>query len=124
MEYDRIILEMLDRIKKLEAEVELLKNDSGIRNADNQTDKPKVSKKYRRLTEKLLNSQSKKISLSFTDIETIIESSLPESAYTYRAFWANTTSHSIAHGWLAAGYKVVDVNMDAETVTFEKEPGK
>jgi hypothetical protein len=45
---------------------------------------------------------------------------LPDSAREHRAFWANTTSHSIALSWLSVGYKTVDVNLSSELVVFEK----
>lgn len=49
MDYDRIILEMLDRIKSLEDEVAALKNNS--LNSNDRNEPIKSSKKYRRLTE-------------------------------------------------------------------------
>lgn len=120
MEYDRIILEMLDRINKLEAEVKLLKDES-TNNSSTSSDEIRISKKYRNLTEYFMNNASKSVSLSFRDIENLIGCPLPNSARIHRAFWANTTTHSIAHGWLAAGYKVVDVNMTSEQIVFESE---
>ncbi len=122
MEYDRIILEMLDRIKTLEDEVAALKNGSS-RESVIIEERIKISKKYRKLTETLRKADSDIVSMSFGEIESIIEDALPNSARNHRAFWANTTTHSIAHGWLAAGYKVVDVNMISQTVVFEKYKG-
>lgn len=121
MEYDKIILELLDRIKKLEAEVERLKGSSCTEiEPDASAKKIKMSKKYRRLTEALKNSNSASVMYEFCEIERILGFSLPDSAYIHRAFWANTDTHSIAHGWLAAGYKVADVNLAEEKVVFEK----
>ena len=121
MEYDKIILELLDRIKKLEAEVEQLKGGSRSEiEPDPSAKKIKLSKKYRRLTEALKNSNSASVMYEFSEIEKIIGFSLPDSAYVHRAFWANTDTHSIAHGWLAAGYKVADVNLTEEKVVFER----
>ena len=54
MDYDRIIIEMLDRIKTLEDEVAIIKGS--INTFDKKTDAAKSSKKYRRLTELLANS--------------------------------------------------------------------
>ena len=58
--------------------------------------------------------------ISFEDIEKTIGFSLPDSAREHRAFWANTTTHSIALSWLSVGYKTVDVDIEKEIVVFEK----
>ena len=118
MDYDRIIIEMLDRIKTLEDEVAMIKVSTNT--SDKKMDTAKSSKKYRRLTELLANSEGKPVSLSFKQIEEIIGFPLPDSAREHRAFWANTTSHSIALSWLSVGYKTVDVNLSSELVVFEK----
>lgn len=118
MDYDRIILEMLDRIKTLEDEVAALKNSKTAESSGK--DEMKSSKKYRRLTEILVAAEGKPVSLTFSDIEKAIGFSLPSSAKEHRAFWANTTSHSIALSWMCVGYKTVDVDLDKETVVLEK----
>ena len=120
MEYEKIILEMLDRIKVLEEEVTAIKGENEAPKDTFSDNKITVSKKYRRLTDMLINSNSKSVTLTFNEIEKIIGFTLPESSRKHRAFWAHTTTHSIAHGWMAAGYKVLDVNMTAETVVFER----
>ena len=56
----------------------------------------------------------------FGDIEKAIGFSLPDSAREHRAFWANTTTHSIALSWLSVGYKTVDVDLEKEIIVFEK----
>ena len=120
MEYDRIILEMLDRIKVLEDEVAALKGGSSATETKPSVKPIKPGKKYRHLAELLENSGEKTISLTFSQIEKAIGFSLPESARQYREFWANTTTHSIALSWLGVGYKTVDVNLENETVSFER----
>ena len=63
------------------------------------------------LQSKVLKSRS--ISLSFKEIENIIGSSLPKSAYIYREWWANqkdSSSRSQAKAWLASGYLVESVH--------------
>lgn len=120
MEYDRIILEMLDRIKALEDEVATLKSSAPVVETKPLTKPIKPGKKYRHLAELLENSKEKKMSLTFSQIENAIGFSLPESARQYREFWANTTTHSIALSWLSVGYKTVDVNLANETVIFER----
>ena len=120
MEYDRIILEMLDRIKVLEDEVAALKGGSYATETKPSAKPIKPGKKYRHLAELIENSGEKTISLTFSQIEKAIGFSLPESARQYREFWANTTTHSIALSWLGVGYKKVDVNLENETVSFER----
>ncbi len=62
------------------------------------------------------------IRLSFRDVERIVGSRLPRSAYTYRAWWANDRIHTQAlNGWLAAGYRVGYVDLKREIVEFVKE---
>ena len=121
MDYDRIILEMLDRIKALEDQMAEMKDyGNNCRNEAREKPQMKASKKYRRLTELLDESGSKTVTLTFKQIEEAIGFSLPDSAKEHRAFWANTTTHSIALSWLCVGYKTVDVNLNTETITFER----
>ena len=121
MDYDRIILEMLDRIKTLEEQMAELRGSAGtVSNEQSNITEIKASKKYRRLTELLGTSHERTVSLTFDEIEKTIGFSLPRSAREHRAFWANTTTHSIALSWLSIGYKTVDVNMNMETVVFER----
>jgi hypothetical protein len=76
--------------------------------------------KYIGLTNYLKNIALSSISMSFNDIEKQIGDTLPESAYKHRAFWANTRYHSVAFGWLDAGYKKVSVDFINQQITFEK----
>ena len=118
MEYDRIILEMLDRIKTLEEKVAALEGSSP--SATTEDDSMKVCKEYRRLAEKFESADGNPIRLSFAEIEDIIGFALPESARQHRAYWANTTTHSISSCWMSAGYKVVDVNLTGGYIVFER----
>jgi hypothetical protein len=43
---------------------------------------------------------------------------LPPSAYRHRAWWANDASHVQARAWLDAGWRVSEVNLDAQRVEF------
>lgn len=118
MDYDRIILEMLDRIKTLEDKVASLEGSSSCSSPEDET--MKVCKKYRRLAEKFENADGNPIRLTFAQIEEIIGFSLPESARQHRAYWANTTTHSISSCWMSAGYKVVDANLTGGYIIFER----
>ena len=115
MEYEKIILNLIDRVSTLEEKVEKLEKIKF-----QEIDSFKTSKKYRYLSDYLSSSNKKSVSLTFKEIEEIIDFELPESAKKHRPFWANTTTHSIALSWLSVGYETVDVNMDSQTVVFEK----
>lgn len=117
MEYEKLILSMVERISVLEDRVTALeKENTSLQEAD----AAKGSKKYRFLSEYLSSSNQKAVTLSFSEIEKILRFSLPNSAHNHRPFWANTTTHSIALSWLSVGYETVSVNMKSEIVVFEK----
>lgn len=77
--------------------------------------------KYTPLTEWLRNC-SYNISLSFEDIERIIFSKLPPSAYKYVRWWLNDWGHSQGRSWIDAGYIVTDFDQIFKThsVNFQK----
>jgi len=72
----------------------------------------------------LASTQGPDWRVSFSEIETILEFTLPDSARLHRPWWANQTrgdghSHSLA--WQAAGWKTREVDLVAETLVFERE---
>jgi hypothetical protein len=77
--------------------------------------------KYIGLIKYLKGRTERTISMSFSDIEKMVGESLPSSAYKYREFWSNTRSHSVAYGWLDAGYKTIRVDLINHQIIFEKE---
>ena len=79
--------------------------------------------KYNPLTKWLRNNDDDTITLSTSAIQTIIESELPVSAYTYTAWWANDLSHSQGRSWLEAGYSVTNASQVSSThkVIFSKK---
>ena len=121
MQYERLILEMLTRIAILEEKVANLENSSVEKMQVDTNKTPSISKKYRLLSDYLHNSEKKKLTLTFEEIEQILGFNLPSSAYNHRAFWANTTSHSIALSWLGVGYETVEVDKDKKIVVFERK---
>ena len=121
MNIDRIILEMLSRISVLEEKVAILEDAEIFEKSADAKEFPNISKKYRSLSDFLHGSGEVRIALSFDRIEEILDFDLPPSARTHRAFWANTTSHSIALSWLGVGYEVVEVEMIKEIVIFEQK---
>jgi hypothetical protein len=60
--------------------------------------------------------------LTFAQIERIIDAKLPPSAHEHRPWWANEVegTHSHARSWLNAGWKVDTVNLSAQWVRFKK----
>lgn len=81
--------------------------------------------KYDPLQEYLaaLPAGAREITLSFTQLEQIIGTSLPASARHYREWWANETrptSHVQALAWMEAGWAVVTVNQSQDWVRFRR----
>ncbi|HUR78468.1 MAG TPA: hypothetical protein VMZ22_11010, partial [Acidimicrobiales bacterium] len=76
--------------------------------------------KYRPLLEHLRNHPGNAVTMTFRNIEKILGAPLPLSARKYRHWWANdkTGTHSQAYAWLAAGRKVVRVDLLDRTVMF------
>jgi hypothetical protein len=76
--------------------------------------------KYHQLGEYLKGSKKTVETISYQQIEGIIGTSLPSSAYRHRAWWANS-GHPQARIWVDAGWKVSSVNL-GKSVTFAKNP--
>lgn len=76
--------------------------------------------KYQKLNIFLANKKNEtSLILSYEDIENIIATKLPKSAYKYREWWANGGQrHSDI--WLKANWKVSKVKL-SESVCFEKD---
>lgn len=83
---------------------------------------PVPTGKYRPLYEALQNTAASDVALSFAEIESILGTSLPESAHRYQAWWSNDESgtHSHARAWLAAGFLTGGVNLQARQVVFRR----
>jgi len=79
----------------------------------------KPGSKYYPLFEHLQRCTQTRTQLSFTDIEQLLGSQLPVSAYQ-RAWWGNRNSASAAQSkaWIMAGYHVESIDIDAQTITF------
>ena len=77
--------------------------------------------KYQPLTDYLIKCGQAKVRMTFKEIEGILGSKLPESAYTYTIWWVNSNQTS-AVNWLKAGYIVSKFNVDEKYAVFEKAP--
>jgi len=81
----------------------------------------KEGSKYRPLLEHLCGSNQHEVTLTFTQIEALMNEALPESARSKRAWWSNRTKGALqASAWMEAGYRVEDVDLDRQQVTFRK----
>lgn len=76
--------------------------------------------KFIALTAYLEECGKDELKMTFSEIERIIGFRLPDSAYMYPAQWSNSESHSLAFGWLNAGYLTRQVNISGQTVEFIK----
>ncbi|MDR2407440.1 MAG: hypothetical protein LBE13_04925 [Bacteroidales bacterium] len=82
--------------------------------------KPKGQSKYDPLKEYLINSKKNVEILSFQQIEAIIESNLPPSAYNHNADWWWVSDSLLQQSaWREAGYKA-DLDLRNKKVTFHK----
>ncbi len=60
----------------------------------------------------------------FGEVERILGFRLPDSARLHRPWWANSrkgSGHSHALAWQAAGWRTARVDLEAETLVFERE---
>ncbi len=60
------------------------------------------------------------ITLSFSEIESIIDTKLCKSAYTYPVYWKPSPTHTMANAILGAGYEVVSVDLSAGKIELKK----
>lgn len=76
--------------------------------------------RYIALTAYLEQNGQDVVKMSFKEIESILGESLPQSAYKYPALWSNSESHSIAFGWMNAGYMSQNLSIANRTIEFVK----
>lgn len=74
--------------------------------------------RYAALADWLAGLEKEQILLTFKQVEEIIYSPLPVSAYQLRAWWANDRAHSAL--WLEAGWEVVYVDLAEKQVVFAR----
>ncbi|MEQ8959203.1 MAG: helix-turn-helix domain-containing protein, partial [Coleofasciculus sp. C2-GNP5-27] len=61
----------------------------------------------------------------FTEIEEIMNDTLPDSAREKRAWWSNRSKGALqASAWMEAGYRVEDVDFAQQRVTFRQPTAK
>jgi len=75
--------------------------------------------KYEPLTNFLVDRKAEEISMTFAEIERVIDDSLPAAATRHRAWWSNNPSNNVmTKAWLEAGYKTERVDMGSRKLVF------
>jgi len=69
---------------------------------------------------KALPASQETVTLTFGQVEKIIDSRLPRSAREYRQWWENQKGGSHAPHWRAAGFKTGKVDMERQVVPFHR----
>jgi hypothetical protein len=64
-----------------------------------------------------------KVSLTFRQVEQILESALPASAHARKAWWSNNPSHKQAGCWLDIGWEVSKIDLNEQVITFKRNKG-
>ena len=102
----------------IEAELEGMSDGT-----DDSIDIEPVESKYAPLAT-FLSKQPKnqeRITLTFDQIEEIINNQLPAAAREHRSWWANdSTTHVQSGQWLKVNWRVVTINMTGEKVVFAR----
>ena len=86
----------------------------------------KPGSKYYPLFEHLQKCNEGEITLTFKEVETIIENLLPASALNKKNWWSNRDSANAlqAKAWVSAGYHIESVDLTNKTVVFCKFQAK
>ncbi|MEJ2746360.1 MAG: helix-turn-helix transcriptional regulator [Anaerolineae bacterium] len=81
----------------------------------------KSGSKYEALFTHLTASGDSEITLTFAEIESLLDAKLPASARRQRGWWSNRSSGGVqAAAWMGAGYHVTAIDLAQEQVTFAK----
>lgn len=76
--------------------------------------------KYDHLVDHLNRSGSDELTLTFSEVDELVEG-LPPSAYERREWWANdTVGHVHSRAWLDAGWRVASHDLAGRSVTFAR----
>ena len=79
------------------------------------------SKPFERLREYFFNLELSPHTLTFKEMERIMEATLCASAYKHKAYWYNRNAGSITECWTNNGYIIQHLHLDKEYVVFRKE---
>ena len=84
-------------------------------------EEPKEKDKFSKLKQYLENCGKTELTLTFPDIEAIIGYNLCKSAYNYSAYWTPSPTHTMPNTILAAGFKVVSVDLLSNSLLLRKQ---
>lgn len=85
----------------------------------------KGGSKYQSLLEYLRRCEQREVTLTFAEIELLINDTLPASARLKRAWWSNRSKGALqASAWMEAGYLMKKLDIDKECVTFRKQSNR
>ena len=77
--------------------------------------------KYAPLESHLRESGQTHVPMTFKEIEDVIGTRLPASAFEHRALWSNNPANWVmTKAWLAAGYKTGDVDIPNRKLVFRR----
>lgn len=78
--------------------------------------------KYDSLARFLAELEADSVTLTFSRVGELVAGGLPQSAYDHRPWWANRSdgNGSQNQGWQSVGWESSDVDMDAQSVTFNR----
>jgi hypothetical protein len=86
-----------------------------------------MTSKYTPLEQYLRNlpENQQEVTLAFDQIERIIKSSLPSSAYGYPQWWEHETegNHINTRAWTNAGWTIKTLNLEQKWVKLVRIPG-
>lgn len=80
----------------------------------------KTGSKYGPLFEYLRNNLADEVTLSFGQIEEILQRPLPASARTQSVWWSNRRSGWQSAAWMDAGYRVAAIDLSEQKITWRK----
>lgn len=117
---DEIIFVDSDLVHLRDVDVYQIIND--IQNSNNF--KRKRTSIYENLFEYFANCTKATFSLSFNDIERIINSKLCNSAYNHSCYWYRKGSNVLSSSWLENGYAIQKLYLEKQKVVFKRTKKK
>lgn len=84
-------------------------------------EEPQAKDKFSKLKQYLENCGKSEFTLTFAEIEEIIGCSLCKSAYNYSAYWNLSPTHTMPNTILAAGYKIITVDLLSKSISLRLE---
>jgi hypothetical protein len=76
--------------------------------------------KYSKLTSYLICVVGNEVTMTFAQIDELVDGKLPDSAFKHRPWWANQKkgNRSQSEAWQSAGWETSDVDMSKQSLTF------